>query len=60
MPEHSKQNFPWLPGVVILATILTGVASLASAGSPIKESQALCLVAAALAFGLLSNALLRD
>jgi hypothetical protein len=59
METPKRQPGIGFAGFALVATTVTGVFAWIALFSPTKEPQALCLVAAALAFGLLSNALWR-
>ena len=61
MPEPKRSREPGLTIalLVLTATILVGIFALLSLTGPLKEAHALCLIAAALAFGLASNAMWR-
>lgn len=60
MPEPKQQKFTFdIPVLVLTATILVGIFSLLGFMSSMNFVQALCLIAAALAFGLASIALWR-
>lgn len=60
MPEPKRQKFTFdIPVLVLTATILVGIISLLGFMSPMNLVQALCLMTAALAFGLASIALWR-
>ena len=58
-PRQRKRFVFDIPVLVVVATAGIGIMSCVSLGSRVNEAQALCLVAAALAFGLLSVALWR-
>lgn len=62
--ERNRERFNTVLGIVVFAGLVTGALGLVGAlvAALFRESAAagLCLVAAALAFGLTANAILRD